>query len=261
MSAPLVPFEFKLEDVVGGVALTPATVDLPTLRTFLEEIEALAKGDESAASLADSRVQVGEGSIRVRLSLPERLAENANADFARLAASGDLDQISPRRAKVIERWQSRARHSATRSYGIAAPEPFAKPLTISKESQFVHRGEASWVEVEKYLVGKVVDLGGKQDPNVHLVVEGTGESLRIGASEAQLVAEETNQLYRQRTLRIRAEQHLQSRALRNLRLLQFLPVSEEPDEAALAELWRKGGAAWKGVPSAARWVEELRGTP
>jgi hypothetical protein len=31
------------------------------------------------------------------------------------------------------------------------------------------------------------------------------------------------------------------------------------DERALAELWRKGREAWRDVPSAVDWVEELRG--
>ncbi|MBS0661258.1 MAG: hypothetical protein JSR82_23830 [Verrucomicrobia bacterium] len=260
MPEALAPLEFSLEDVIGGIPLTPETVDLPTLRSFLEEVETLVKGDVPGAQLAGSRVRVEEGSLRVKVLVSVFLATNATADLAKLEATGDLDLIHPRRAQVLERWQARARRSEQRSYSVRA-EGLPVPLRIHASSQFEHRGEAGWVEVEKYLVGKVVDLGGKQDPNVHLVLTESSESLRISASEQQLAAEEENQLYKLRTLRVRAEQNLRTKALRNLRLLQFLPQSDEPDEAALAALWRKGREAWKDVPSATAWVEELRGTP
>jgi len=44
---------------------------------------------------------------------------------------------------------------------------------ISNNSRFQHGEENAWVSVEKHLTGKVVDLGGKQDPNVHLVLADT----------------------------------------------------------------------------------------
>ncbi len=65
MSNELTELEFLLNDVVGGQPLTPENVDLPTLRGFLEEVETLIKGDESEASLANSRVQIKEGSVKI----------------------------------------------------------------------------------------------------------------------------------------------------------------------------------------------------
>jgi hypothetical protein len=126
-------------------------------------------------------------------------------------------------------------------------------------SQFQHGGENAWVTVEKHLTGRVVDLGGKQDPNVRLVLADTGESVRIGSTEQQLAAEKENQLYKEVTLHVQGEQHLRTKELRNLRLIQFSPRSTEVDEQAVAELWRKGRQAWKDVKSATGWVEALRG--
>lgn len=41
----------------------------------------------------------------------------------------------------------------------------------------------------------------------------------------------------------------------------LLGETENPeiDEAALAKLWQNGREAWKDVPDAAAWVEDLRG--
>jgi hypothetical protein len=134
-----------------------------------------------------------------------------------------------------------------------------KPLRISENTQFQHKGENAWVRVEKYLTGRIVDLGGKHDPNVHLVLEGTEESLCISATENQLAAERENQLYRVVTLRTLAEQNLHTKALRSLSLIGFLPQSSAIDEEKLHNLWEKGHEAWKDVVSGTAWVEDIRG--
>ena len=217
MPNELTNLEFSLTDEVGGRPLTPETVDLPTLRGFLEEVETLIKGDMPGASLADSQVRIEKGSVKIAALVAALLASDARADLATLSQSGDLDLIQPRRAKVVEDWQKRARHSAVRVYAIL-PGQGAKVIRITSTSQFQHGGEKAWVSVEKYLTGKVVDLGGKQKPNVHLILADTGESMRVDATEQQLAAEKQNQLYKDVTLRVQGEQHLHTKALRNLRL-------------------------------------------
>ena len=131
---------------------------------------------------------------------------------------------------------------ATRSYAIMR-DAGAPPLRVTNESRLQHGSENGWVSVEKYLTGKVVNAGGKQDPNVHLVLSETGESVRVGATEQQLGGERENQLYKSVTLRVQAEQHLRTHALRNIRLIQFLPQAGEADERALAAFWQKSREA------------------
>jgi hypothetical protein len=258
MTAEQTALEFVVDDRVDGQPLTPSTVDLSTLRGLLEDLEKLIKGDEVGASLAGSRVVIEEGSLRFVTIIAPFLAASLVADLSTLAETGDLDAIQVKRAQIIESWQTRARRSPSRSYSIATPA-LRLPLRVSSTSELLHRGEQAWVGVEKYLVGKVVDLGGKQNPNVHVVLSDSGESLRIGATEEQLAREQENLLYRVVTIQVQAEQHLRTRALRNLRLLQFLPQPNEVDEQALERLWARGREAWKDVDSAADWVEGLRG--
>lgn len=258
MPNELTALEFSLDDVVGGQSLTPDTVDLPTLRGFLQEVETLIKGDVPGASLADSRVHIENGSVKLVALVAQLLAADVRADLARLGQTGDLDAIQPKRAQVLEQWQQRVRRSPSRVYSVATGDP-AHSIRISNTTQFQHGSENAWVAVEKHLTGKVVDLGGKQDPNVHVVLADTGQSVRVGATEQQLAAEKQNQLYKQVTLRVQGEQHLRTKALRDLRLIQFAPQTSEVDEQALASLWEKGRKAWKDVKSAAGWVEALRG--
>ena len=257
MSSELTALEYSLDDVIGGLPLSPETVDLPTLRGFLGDVEALIKGDVPGASLADSRVRIEKGSLKVIALVGSLLAADVQADIARLVQTGDLDSTQPKRAEVIEQWQRRSRRSPSRVYSIGSGA--GRVLRIDQHSQFQHGSENGWVSVEKYLAGKVVNAGGKQDPNVHLVLADTGESVRVGATEEQLAGEKENQLYKDVTLRVQAEQHLRTKALRNIRLIQFAPQATEVDEQALATLWQKGRRAWQGIGPAAGWVEVMRG--
>ena len=262
MPGELTELEFSLDDVIGGRPLTPETVDLPTLRGFFEEVEKIIKGDVPGASLSDSRLRLEEGSVKLVTLVAHLLAADVRSDLAKLDETGDLDAIQPRRAEVVEQWQARTRRFPSRSYLIQTnPHTVAphRPLRIANTSQFQHGSENAWVSVEKYLAGKVVNAGGKQDPNVHLVLADTGESVRVSATEQQLGAEKENQLYKAVTLRVQAEQHVRTKALRDIRLIQFLAQSSEADERALANLWQKGREAWRDVTSAAGWVESLRG--
>lgn len=258
MSDELTKLDFSLTDEIGGRPLTPETVDLPTLRGFLVEVESLIKGDMPGASLADSRVRIESGSVRIVAMVDHLLAADFRDDMARLRQTGDLDAIQPKRAQIIEAWQARSRRSSRRQYSITASES-VRPFVISNTAQFQHGNENAWVAVEKYLTGKVYDLGGKQDPNVHIFLKDTGDSITVGATEQQLANEQGNHLYKEVTLRVQGEQHLRTKELRNLRLIQFAPLATEVDEQALASLWEKGRKAWKDVESASAWVEELRG--
>jgi hypothetical protein len=257
MPEELTELVFSIEDKMAGRPLSPETIDLPTLRGFLEEVETLIKGDVPGASLTDSRVRIESGSVRVVASVAPPLAADVRADLSRLDQTGDLDLMQPKRAQVIEKWLGRARRSTARTYAMEVGT--ARPLRVTNSSQFQHGSENAWVSVEKHLAGKVVDLGGKHDPNVHLVLSESGESVRVAATERQLGEEKENQLYKQVYLRVHGEQHLRTKALRNLRLIEFLPQASSVDEEALAVLWEKGRKAWEGVPSAAGWVESLRG--
>lgn len=258
MPSDLSTLEFALDDTIGGQRLTSETVDLPTLRGFLAEVEKLIKGDVPGASLSDSRVRIKDGSVRIVAMVAHLLAADVRADFAKLGATGDLDQLQPRRAEVIELWQTRARATPSRCYQVL-PEVGASTLRVTNESQFQHGSENGWVSVEKYLAGKVVNAGGKQDPNVHLVLTDSGASVRVSATEQQLAGEKENQLYKFVTLRVQAEQHLRTHELRDIRLIQFLPHESDTDERALANLWQKGRDAWREVRSATGWVEAMRG--
>ncbi|HVY70377.1 MAG TPA: hypothetical protein VHH73_10645 [Verrucomicrobiae bacterium] len=258
MPDKLTALEFSFEDQTGGQPLTLDTIDLPALRALLEEAEKFIKGEQINNSLSESRIRLESGSVKLVATVAEATGANIRADLAKLAESGDLDAIDRRRAEVVEKWQARSKDSSVRKYSIRVGDGDAA-LQITGESEFRHGGEDAWVTVEKYLMGKVTNAGGKQAPNVHLVLADSGETVVVNATEEELKAEKDNQLYKDVTVRVRAKQHLRTKKLRDLRLIQFVPRASDVDEQALARLWKEGREAWKDVPSATVWVETMRG--
>jgi protein-L-isoaspartate O-methyltransferase len=114
---------------------------------------------------------------------------------------------------------------------------------------------AAWVPVEKYLSGQITDLGGTTKANVHLKLD-SGRVLTIASSQQLLAEEKQNRLYKPATLRVMAEEHLDTGELRNLVLKSFEDARAVWDEAQFNEMVRRGTAAWKDVPD--DWLETLR---
>ncbi len=258
MAEQLSRVEFAVDDLVGGKPISPTNMDLPTLRAFLAEVEVLIKGDDTALNLANTRVELQPGSLKVVALIAATVASNLQFEMGKLAATGDLDQIQSKRAKIIEKWQARAERSTTRRYSIL-PMDASKAVRVAAQTHYQHQSENAWVEVEKYLTGTMETQGGRQTPNIHLFMGDTGTTLTIAASKDQLREQKENQLYHEVTVFVRAEQHLLNRSLRNVVLLNFVRPPEAVDRAELEAFWREGREAWKNVPSATRWVEELRG--
>lgn len=249
---------FRLEDHRKNVPLTPDTVDLPTLRGFLDDVEKLTKGNEPTASLKGSQVRIEEGSLKLLVLVSAHLAHSLQADLEHLEKTKDLDSIQTNRADIVEKWQARARKNPRRIYQIGREKSQRPMLRIARDTTWQRGNANSWVAVEKYLTGRVIDLGGKSAANVHLLLPG-GDTVVVESSEKALSAEKENLIYREMTLRVLAEENLATGEMRNARLIEFVSTSNEVDEDALRRLWQGGEKAWAGVEDPAAWVEGIRG--
>jgi len=249
---------FSLHDEVDGRPLTPENVDLLTLHQFMGEVIALVQGDASRAEIGEPSVAIEEGSVKLVSLVSVIVAASLHHDLRELASAGDLDMISAKRSEVIESWQARAaKDGSKRSYDLLAQvdgEALAH-LEVTRETQYRHKQQDSWVHAEKYLSGRVVDLGGKTKPNIHLVLT-SGQSLKIDATEDQL--EGADYLYKSMILNVSVKEHIRTGEIRQARLIDVVKPLREVDEDKLKTLWRKGKQAWAGISSPTEWVEQLR---
>lgn len=249
---------FSLHDEVEGRTLTPQNVDLLTLHQFMGEVISLIQGDFTRVELGQPSVAIEDGSVKLVSLVPMIIAASLHHDLAGLANTQDLDSISSKRAEVIENWQARsAKDGSKRRYNLQALVDDEAPaqLEISPATQYRHLQRDSWVNAEKYLTGRVVDLGGKTKPNVHLVLA-SGQSVKIEATEDQL--EGADYLYKSMILNVRVKEHIRTGEIRQARLIDVVKPIKEVDEDKLKALWRKGKEAWAGISSPTEWVENLR---
>lgn len=250
---------FVLHDRVGDSPLTLKNCDITTLREFIQDVETLINGDSRTANLAESRITLESGSIKIKTMLLAVAAFGLEKDIAKLESSRDLDTVPLSRAKVIARWQGKARESETRSYSVEL-STVAAEFRVNAITQYEHRSENFWIGTRKYLTGEIFDVGGKLSPNVHMVLP-NGTTVKISVSREQVLDDEANPVFRNRTAYVQAEQHTRTKDLRNAKLIEFVrtPDPRQDSSASLEALWKAGSEAWADVASPEDWVEEMRG--
>lgn len=252
---PINELRFAVSDRINDVEVGPKHVPLALLGEFQKDVSEFLKGTGRDVDPMQVLVSVEDGSLALVAS-GLLAATSLWVDLEYLKSPDSLSLIDAKRAAVVERWQATARQNPQRSY-LVTDRAAQISFTVNSATDY-RRIEQVWVHVEKYLHGKVVDLGGKTKANVHLELE-SGETLTVAASQDLLAKDEHNRLYRSALLHVTAEENLLTGALRNLRLLAFEEHQPSYDEDEFKRMVERGTQAWAEVPDSAAWVEALRG--
>lgn len=250
--------DFVLHGRLEGVEITPATIGLSRFNEFNRQAEEFISGSENQ-KLDEVTVEIEKSSYLFRTIIPVLTAAAGLAgDLKALERQDSLGEIDPKRAKVIASWQAKARVNPEIRFSIR-PEEGAKSLEISAETNYRIGEVEPWVTVEKYLYGEIMDMGGANNPNVHLRLADTAKLLTIGSSYQYLRKQQKNRLYHKALLRVDAKQHFKTGELRDIRLISFEDYQPSYDEEALDRFAEEGRMAWAEVENASAWVEALRG--
>jgi hypothetical protein len=158
---------------------------------------------------------------------------------------------------VIEAWQKAVRKVRGLSYRISAPF-LERPLVIDATTDFRADDANQWVTVERYVSGVIEALGGVHRPNGHVRLP-DGSRLTVSAERKVLHDDTQNRIYKEALLRIRAKYNVLTRELKDAELIEFVEYAPRFDPSDMERLNRRGAQAWKDVPDATAWVEELRG--
>lgn len=252
---PINELRFAVSDRINDAEVGPKHVPLSLLGDFQKDVSDFLRGSARDVDPAEVLVSVEEGSLAL-VATGLMAATTLWADLEHLKSPDSLNLIDPRRAAVMERWQAQARQNPHRRYRIA--DTASRVGLVVDASTDFRKVEEVWVTVEKYVHGKVVDLGGKTKPNVHLEMD-DGTVLVVAASQKLLAQEEQNRLYRLALLHISAEENLLTGAIRNPSLLAFEAHQPAYDDAEFQLMVKRGTTAWSDVFNATDWVEDLRG--
>lgn len=251
---------FRVKDKILGKEIAIDNVSLPLINEFSGQVMTFLRGSKRI-DLNTVKAAVKTGSLVFEVENETGLLDEAFEDYEKAFKFGSLGNIDSARARVIETWQQDARENPGRVYelikGAFESTGEVEKIVIDDESEFKQSKEL-WVPVEKYVYGRIYDLGGKNKANVHLELIGHG-TLTIGAEAAKLTEDKTNRLYQNHLVRITAEENLKTRSLRNERLVTFEKYDPQFDEDEFNAFVRKGKKAWASIKDSNGWLEELRG--
>lgn len=245
-----------LLDSTAGYEASPDRVRLADLADFSADVSSFLRGDDKDVDTKTLDVAVRKGSLAIETA-PLLSAPGLFRDLRTLLGGELLDTLDAKRREVMERWQKAARHSRQLAYRITAPF-LEHAILINAESDYRVDDADQWVQVERYIRGEIQDLGGATRANAHVKLP-DGRSLTVTTERDVLRNDTVNRLYKMAMLRIKAEYNVLTRELRKARLVEFVEYAPAVDDDALARLTRRGAAAWRDVPDATAWVDELRG--
>ncbi len=245
-----------LIDHSAGFEATPDRVRLGDLADFSTDVETFLRGENKEIDPKTLEVAVLKGSFAIE-TVPLPSAPALFRDLSSLINGELLDNIDAKRREVMDRWQKAARQTRDLAYRISAPF-LERPIIVNAESDYHADDADQWVQVERYIRGEIQDLGGVTKANAHVRLP-DGRTLKVIAERDVLRDDTVNRLYKMAMLRIKAEYNVQTRDLRNARLLEFVEYTSQVDEDALLRMTRRGASAWKDVVDATAWVDEQRG--
>jgi hypothetical protein len=249
-------FEVVVHGTKGGQPLMPQDFDIKSLRGLLEEVEVLLfPNDRRERPVISYEVQ--PGSVRNLFRTGVQAVAQTGAVLGLVATSGSVDMLEPRTARAIEAMQRWAQESDL-AFTLRTSLPGTAELRIDRTTHFV-RTEATSVETEVYLYGKVVEAGGKGRPNIHLHVDGQGVFI-IDAPEKVLAELKENILYHTMGVRVMGRQNLQTGELEkgSLKMVELIDYDQQYNEEYLKRLQAKADKWIKDV-DLDQYLNDVRG--
>jgi hypothetical protein len=252
--------EFVLSGTVAGKIIS-ARQGVPFSRfvDFNEDVQKYVQGSDAKTVLSDLQVQIDESSYLLRLLISAGVLTSLISDTAKVAQSGSLADIDRKRAEVMLRWQERAKTEPTLIYEVRSPSGTFAPVKITQTSDYRREEKEQWVDVERYLMGQILDWGGAQNVNIHLRLRNSKESAIIDAKESQIREQRENLVFHRAIVRVRAKENLRTGELKDYKLIELRAYGEQVEESKLQSLFERGAKAWADIPDAGKWVEGLRG--
>lgn len=243
-----------LEDDSLGYEISPERVPLATLAAFAVDVREFLKGSGRDGDADAAEVAVVHGSLAVQAR--DFSSPSLVHDLRILETSTDISSIDARRRAVIQRWQSAASKKTSLSFRIVTGQ--GTMIAISSRTNFRVEDARTFVSVERYIRGEVVDLGGATQANAHIKLP-DGKTLVVQTDRELIRSETENHLYKQVHLRIRARMDLDTGELSDAQLLEFVQYEPRFDQQQFAHLTANGEQAWKDVEDPSAWVRHIRG--
>ncbi len=244
------------EDEPGFPHVSPDRIMLSALVGFTNDVQMFLKGQNRDINPDKVHVAVVEGSFAIATE-PLRLPDALQRDLLALFDSQLIDRVDRKRREVIEKWQKLAKIRPGFAFKISVPF-LGSPIIIDKDTDYRLDDADRWVAIERYVHGVITEVGGTTNSNLHVRLQ-NGLPLIVSAKKNILRDDDVNRVYKAATLRVKAQFNVVTHELKDAMLIEFVDYKPEFDEAAFGRMTQRGAQAWKDVPNATQWVDDMRG--
>ena len=150
------PITISLQDDSPGYEVSPARVPLATLAAFASQVREFLKGSGRDEDADAAEVAVVDGSFAIEAR--NLRSQSLMHDLQVLSTTSDLGKIDPKRRAVMLQWQASAYKRTSVKVNIKTHDGLV--IAISNQTNFRAEDDQRLVNVERYVRGEVVDLGG-----------------------------------------------------------------------------------------------------
>lgn len=243
----------------GKEQLSPSNFDIRQIRTLFDIVEPLLYPDKrSRLTRPTISYELREGSVInvFRTSMQVVLTFSSVIGVIE-SQGGAIDKLETDSARAIENVQDFAIRN-NYDVNISTSDMPQRVFSITPETHYV-RHESVMVDTESYFYGKLIDAGGKDKANIHLLTREYGV-LAIKSDKDYLAELKGNPLYRNFAVRVRAKQNVVTGDIdkSSLELIELIDYKPRYDEIYLKSLISQATPKWKDI-DADSWVSEIRG--
>lgn len=249
--------EIRVIGRIGNEPLSPENFDIREIKSLFDVVETLLYPNHKHCR-APITYSLESGSVRNIFKTTLQSAAAFLAVVNLVQHSGTLEGLELSTARAFHEIQKSAiRNNFTYEFGT--PDDEAPSLTISNRTSY-YINENLWAEAELYFYGTLVNAGGKDKTNIHLLTKDKG-LLTIATEKEFLQDLEENVLYKHFTVRAIGRQNIISGELdtSSLRLLQLSSYNPAYNEQYLSSLIKKATPKWENIADADKWVSQIRG--
>lgn len=241
----------------GDEPLAPDNYDVREVQEMLAiAVDVLFGSEKRGRPLATYDIQ--KGSVKHVLTTLAGIVAIAGSQLEDAVRTGSLNHIDPVRARAIAAMQERAvQRKRVYSIGVSNKE---MPLTITAQTKFAIVESNDWTETEIYLYGQIVDWGGTNKANIHLLTD--NGPITIPTTIDYLSSIEQNMVYKTCCIVAIGKEDAFTGEVdyASLRVKEIRPYTKSfREDSYLEELGKKAKSNWLGkLDNPEAWLQQLR---
>ncbi|MBW6459395.1 MAG: hypothetical protein K0B08_02375 [Bacteroidales bacterium] len=249
--------EINIEGFRGNQELSPDNYDIREIMTMIENAENLLfpfdKKDRPVLSY-----KIEEGSVKHIFKTSVQFIIGFNAILGQISTSQSIDFLDQPTARALQNIQELSMKNDL-NFVITTSVPGSNSLSINKTTQ-LFKTESLWIDAEFYFYGKLVNAGGKEKANIHILTNELG-TLRIDTPISFLEKYEENILYKTFGIRAIGKQHVETGEIdrSSLKFLELIDYHPGYEDQYLKTLREKAGNSWLNEIDPEQYLNEIRG--